>query len=154
MVAEVFAGVGAIKTAFDIAQGLHKIHDVAARDRAVVDLQKELLAAQQAQSELITRTGELEREVARLKDWEADRARYQLAEIAPGIVAFAVKDGMRNGEPFHRICANCCAAGRKAYLQQRIRGPYYDMFKCNSCGDEQGIDKGDPPQNYITYDDA
>jgi hypothetical protein len=153
MVAEVFAGIGAIKTAFDIAQGLHNIHDVAARDRATIELQKELLAAQQAHSELIARAGELEKEVARLKDWEADKARYQLAEIAPGIVAFSVKQEMRNGEPFHRICATCCAAGKKSYLQQHIRGQYYDMFKCRSCGDELGIDKGNPPQNYASYDD-
>jgi hypothetical protein len=154
MVAEVFAGVGAIKTAFDIAQGLHKIHDVAARDRAVVDLQKELLAAQQAQSELITRVTELEKEISSLKNWEADKARYQLAEISSGIFAFAIKDAMRNGEPFHRICANCCAAGKKVYLQQHIRGQYYDQFKCSGCGEELGIDKGTPPQNYAAYDDT
>jgi hypothetical protein len=153
MVAEVFAGVGAIKTAFDIAKGLHSIHDVTARDRAVMDLQKEILAAQQAQSALITRAGELEKEVSRLRDWEADKVRYQLAEIAPGMFALAIKDGMRNGEPFHRICANCCAAGKKSYLQQQIRGPHYDMFKCHSCGEELAINKGDPPQNYTSYAD-
>jgi cell division protein FtsB len=154
MAAEVFAGLGAIKTAFDMAKGLHSIHDVAARDRAVIDLQKEILAAQQAQSELIARVSELEKEVSHLKNWEADKARYELAEIAPGIVAFAVKEGLRNGEPFHRICATCCAAGKKSCLQQHIRGPYYDMFKCHGCGEELAINKGDPPQNYASYDDA
>jgi hypothetical protein len=89
-------------------------------------LQKELLAAQRTQSDLVTRVGELEKEVTRLQDWEADKARYQLAETAPGIVALSVKAEMRNGEPFHRICATCCAAGKKSYLQQHIRGQYYD----------------------------
>jgi hypothetical protein len=36
---------------------------------------------------------------------------------------------MRGSEPFHRICADCAANGRKCYLQQHIRGPYYDEFR-------------------------
>lgn len=154
MVAEVIGGISAIKSAFDIAKGLQSLHDAAARDRAVIDLQKELLAAQQAQSDLIEHARELEKELANLKNWEADKARYQLTEIVPGLVAFSIKEGSRNGEPFHRICATCCASGKKSYLQQRISGPYYDMFKCNSCGEELEVNKGTPPQNYTDYEDA
>ncbi|WP_407122314.1 hypothetical protein [Bradyrhizobium sp. STM 3561] len=35
-----------------------------------------------------------------------------------------------------------------------LAGPYYDMFKCNSCGEELEVNKGDPPQNYAGYEDA
>jgi len=135
MAGEIFASLGAIKTAFDMAKALENIHDVTTRDRAVIDLQKEILAAQQQQASLIEQVGHLEKEVARLKAWEADKQRYELAELAPGIVAFAVQDTMRNGEPPHHICANCCASGKKSYLQQHVRGPYYDEFKCHTCGE-------------------
>jgi hypothetical protein len=87
------------------------------------------------------RVSELETEVARLKNWDADKARYQLAEIATGVVALSIKDAMRNGEPFHRICANCAAGGKKSYLQQHIRGSSYDEFRCNECKEEFGIHK-------------
>lgn len=153
MAAETTAGVSAIKTAFDIAKELQVLPDAAARGRALIDLQKELLAAQQAQSDLIDHARKLERELTNLKNWEADKARYRLSEIAPGLIALAIKEGERNGEPFHWICATCCAAGKKSYLQQRIRGPYYDMFKCNSCGEELEVNKGNPPQAYASYED-
>jgi hypothetical protein len=152
MVAEVFASLSAIKSAFDIAKGLKDIHDVAARDRAVIELQKEILTAQQEQATLISRVSELEKEVTRLKDWEADKARYELAEISLGIVALSIKESMRKGEPFHRICADCAANGKKFYLQQYIRGPYYDEFRCHGCKVELAINKGNPPTHSIDDD--
>jgi hypothetical protein len=151
MVAEVFAGLSAIKTAFDIAKGLKDIDDAARRNAAVIELQEKILTAQQAQSALVERIGDLEREVNLLKDWEADKKRYELTEIAPGIVALSIKEAMRGSEPFHRICADCAANGRKCYLQQHIRGPYYDEFRCRGCGAELGINKGTPATEY--YDD-
>lgn len=147
MAAELIAGLGAIKTAFDIAKGLKDISDAATRNAATIELQEKILAAQQAQSALVEKVDNLEKEVARLKDWEADKKRYQLAEIAPGIVALSLKETMRNGEPFHRICADCAANGRKFYLQQHIRGSNFDQYKCSGCGFEIGIDKGGPPSS-------
>ena len=103
MVAEVFAGLGAIKTAFDIAKGLKEIDDATRRNTAVIELQEKSPIAQEAQSTLVSRVGELENEVDRLKAWEADKARYELAEIGSGVVALAIKEAMRNGEPPHYI---------------------------------------------------
>jgi hypothetical protein len=148
MVAEVFAGLSAIKTAFDIAKGLKDIDDVARRNAAVIELQEKILVAQEAQSTLINRVSELEQEMARLKDWEADKKRYQLSDIGRGVVALALKPAMNNGEPPHYICADCAANGKKSYLQPHIRGPYYDQYKCNACGFEIGIDKGRPPRDF------
>jgi hypothetical protein len=148
MVAEVFAGLGAIKTAFDIAKGLKDIDDVARRNAAIIELQEKILTAQAAQAALVETVSELKKRVAELESWEADKQRYKLTEIAPGIVCYTVKEAMRGGEPPHRICANCYAAGKKSFLQQDIRGPYYDRFNCHACGATLSIDKGTPPQRY------
>lgn len=145
MVAEVFAGLSAIKTAFDIAKGLKDIDDVARRNAAVIELQEKILTAQQTQSALVEKVGDLEKEVTRLKDWEADKQRYELTDIGSGVVALSVKAAMRNGEAFHRICADCAANGKKFYLQPHLTGPYYDQYKCAGCGFEIGIHKGTPP---------
>jgi hypothetical protein len=48
MAVEIF-GLSAIKTAYDKAKELLNIHDTVAHDRAVIDLQKQILAAQEAQ---------------------------------------------------------------------------------------------------------
>jgi hypothetical protein len=148
MVAEVFAGLSALKTAFDIAKGLKDIDDAARRNAAIIELQEKILSAQQSQSTLIEAVSDLERKIAEMKAWEADKQRYELKAIAPGIFTFALKPSMSNGEPPHYICANCCAAGKKSYLQQHIRGPHYDLFKCRTCEHELGIDKGTPPSRY------
>jgi hypothetical protein len=153
MVAEVFAGLGALKTAFDIAKGLKDIDDATRRNAAVIELQEKILAAQQSQSSLIETARELEKEVVQLKAWEADKQRYELTALSTGIVAYALKPSMSNGEPAHYLCANCFASGKKSYLQQHIRGQYYDKFKCQGCGDELGIDKGNPPSRPDDYED-
>jgi hypothetical protein len=70
--ADVYAGLGAIKTAFDMAQGLEAINDATVRNAAVIELQEKILTAQHTQAALVGRAGELEKEVASFKDWEAD----------------------------------------------------------------------------------
>jgi len=147
MVGEAIAGLGAVKTAFDMVKALQNIHDIAARDRAVIELQKEILTAQEAQSALIKHVSELEAEVTRLKDWEADKQRYELTEITSGIVALSIKPSMRGGQPFHRICADCAANGKKFYLQRHLSGPYMDRYRCRGCGEEIDVHKGDPPSS-------
>ena len=49
MVGEVLGGMAAFTNMLNIAKGLHDIHDAVARDRAVIDLQKEILSAQTQQ---------------------------------------------------------------------------------------------------------
>jgi hypothetical protein len=151
MVAELFAGVSALKTAFDIAKGLKDIDDATRRNAAVIELQEKILSAQQSQSALVETVSVLEKTIAELKAWEADKQRYELKAITPGVFVFALKPSMTNGAPHHYICANCYASGKKSYLQQDISGSYYDQFKCQRCGEELGIDKGPPPSRYDDY---
>jgi hypothetical protein len=148
MVAEVFAGLGALKTAFDIAKGLKDIDDTTRRNAAIIELQEKILSAQATQSNLVESIGELKTRVAELESWEADKQRYELTELGPGTVCYVVKESMRGREPMHRICANCYAAGKKGFLQQHVKGSHYDRFVCHKCGESLGVDKGNPPQRY------
>jgi hypothetical protein len=147
MVGEVFGGLSALKTAFDIAKGLKDIDDATRRNAAVIELQEKILAAQSAQSSLLEHVSQLEKEVTKLKDWEADKKRYQLADIGNGVVALALKPAMSNGEPMHYLCADCAAKGQKSHLQPHIRGQQYTEYKCNGCRFEIGIERGDPPSS-------
>ena len=135
IVAETIAGLGAAKTAFDMARGLQNIHDAAARDRAVIDLQKEILTAQSAQFTLLERVRELEKEVDRLKAWDADKERYRLIELRPGVVAYSLKEEMANGEPQHKLCTACYEVGYKSFLKQETWNPgRCNMLVCRGCG--------------------
>ncbi len=136
MVVEVFAGVGALKAALDMAKGLKDIDDAARRNAAVIELQEKILFAQSAQAELVDVVSELKKRVAELETWEADKQRYELTQIAPGIVCYALKEAIIGSEIPHRLCANCYAAGKKGFLQAAHYGPSYFKFKCNVCGEE------------------
>jgi hypothetical protein len=46
MVAEVFGGIAALKSAFDIAKGLKDIDDRTHFNAAIIDLQEQILSAQ------------------------------------------------------------------------------------------------------------
>ncbi|MBR0703126.1 hypothetical protein JQ599_24710 [Bradyrhizobium diazoefficiens] len=135
VLAETVSGLGAVKTAFDMAKALQSIHDTTARDRAVIDLQREILAAQEAQFSLVDRVRELEKEVAGLKAWEADKQRYKLVELAPHVVVYSLKPEMANGEPPHELCTACYAAGFKSLLKKETWNPgRCEMVVCHGCG--------------------
>jgi hypothetical protein len=151
-VAAITGAIGSLKTAGDLAYAMLTLHDAKALQTKTIELngiilaaQRDAMAAHAAQLELVAEVGQLKKEVADLKDWKADKARYQLTDIGGGVVALAIKESERKGEPFHRICADCAARGEKFYLQPHASGPHYDEFRCSGCGFKIGINKGTPP---------
>jgi hypothetical protein len=134
MVAEVFAGLGALKTAFNMAQGLQDIHDAVARDRAVIELQKEILAAQAAQSALIEQVRDLEKKVAGFETWDTEKKRYRLTDFGGNTFAYALKPEAAEGEPPHRICPACYEKRQKSILQFDFRtAAGQDKYICPAC---------------------
>jgi hypothetical protein len=117
VVAETIAGLGAIKTAFDMAKGLESIHETVARDRAVIELQKEILAAQSTQAALVETVSALKARVTELETWDAEKRRYQRHEIAAGVFVFTLKPEERGSEPFYMLCPKCYHDGKPSELQ-------------------------------------
>jgi hypothetical protein len=135
MIGEALAGLGALKSAFDIAKGLKDISDAALRNAAVIELQEKLLSAQQAQSALSQLVDDLEKEVADLKKWGADKKRYELAEVASGVLAYAIKEAVRGAEPEHHLCPDCYQNGQKSLLQREYREVgRASLLVCHRCG--------------------
>ena len=149
VVAETIAGLGAIKTAFDLAKGLKDIDDTARRNAAVIELQEKILSAQQAQAALVERVGELETEVAGFEKWEAEKERYQLTDFGGNTFAYALKPEAANGEPPHRLCPNCYQKRQKALLQfEFVSGVSgREKWKCPSCSSEFEFGHHNPPGN-------
>jgi hypothetical protein len=149
MAVDVISSLGAFKTMLDLAKGLKDSNDATIRNAAVIELQGKILAAQAEQSELIERNRELEKELARLKGWDAEKQRYELVQIAPGVVAYAQNASVCDREPFHYLCANCYSAGKKSFLQQPGFGPDTVRYKCNTCGEALTIQKDSAPSLAI-----
>lgn len=135
MLGEAVMGLSALKTALDVAKGLKGIDDAVRVNAAVIELQENILAAQEAQATLVKRVGELEAEVARLKAWDGEKQRYQLTNVGSGVLAYALKDGMENGEPPHQLCTSCFQAGFKSMLNKQTWNPgLASVLICNDCG--------------------
>ena len=130
MVAEVFAGLGSIKAAFDIAKGLKDIDDATRRNTAIIELQEKTLSAQAEQSELIETIGDLKKRVTELETWEAEKQRYELKDIGTGRPAY--EESKRNAEPPHQICAACYQNGKKSLLQPST-SMYSKHLICPEC---------------------
>lgn len=139
MVGEVFAGIGALKAAFDMSKAIVDISDAAKRDRLSINLQKEILSAQSAQADLIEEVRELKEKLAGFEKWETEKERYQLCSPAKGFVVYALKKTSANGEPPHWLCTDCYENRKKAFLKAAgPAGPFGEeqqktLWKCHVC---------------------
>jgi hypothetical protein len=129
--AEIMGGISGLKAAFDIAKGLKNIDDATRRNAAVIELQEKILGAQQTQSALVERVGDLEKQVASFEKWEAEKERYYLQEIYPRNFAYAINENARGSQPPHLICATCYESHKKSILQQ-TSGVHLGCSVCNS----------------------
>lgn len=134
MVAEVFAGIGALKTAFDMAKGLKELDDAAKRNAAVIDLQQTILTAQQAQMGLLNEISELKERLKAADDKRRELDRYEMVDVrGDGRVAYRLKEDAANGEPTHLACPVCFKRGEISILQFRLKSEDQDYYDCFSC---------------------
>ncbi|MFN7191784.1 MAG: hypothetical protein ACK5U4_10160 [Rhodospirillales bacterium] len=137
MVAEVLAGVAALKNAFDIAKAIKGMSDAATINAAVIDLQGQILAAQADQFTLLEQKRALEEKVTKLETWNTEKQRYELKAIRDGapVFAYALKEATAAGEPLHFICPDCYQRAVKSILNEVIRAPGMCRVQiCQTCG--------------------
>jgi|tagenome__1003787_1003787.scaffolds.fasta_scaffold20925682_2 hypothetical protein len=118
MAAELIAGAGALTSAISIAKSLVDLRDEVKRLEHVSELLRKLTAAHEAQSALINRVRELEDENVKLKDWEAEKQKYELKQLPSGAYALEAKEAERGGKPPHYLCVDCCDNGKRAILHR------------------------------------
>src|SRR3989338_2593931 len=92
------------------------------------------LASQEKQSKLATKVDELEKEIARLKDWSQEKERYELKEFAAGVFARIEKGFVGDFQSAHKFCATCFEQNSKAPLQQeKIEIGRHLSLTCHRC---------------------
>lgn len=141
-ITEISAGLSSLKAAFGIAKGLNAAATQASINEVKVELTQHILEAQaaltaayEAQSATAERIRELEQEIVRLKDWKADKQRYELKDTGQGTPAYAPKAGMENGEPSHWLCPACYQQGKKSILQhEHLATGRVETLVCHPCG--------------------
>lgn len=135
MVGEIFAGIGAFKSMLDLAKSIKDMNDAAIRNGAVIDLQGQILSAQEAQAALVERIRTLEKEVADFETWEAEKQTYELKSLGWGSFAYVLKPDARGAKPPHWVCPNCFANKKISIIQHLSVGPKRGHW-CPSCSTE------------------
>ena len=142
MIAEISAGFSSLKAAKDIIQGLNAIKTQEAINEVkinlqslMLDAQQGLFAAQEREAALVKTIAALEQEIVDLKDWQAEKRRYELKNLGRSSFAYMVKPAMREGEPPHWLCTNCFDSAQKSIMQYQGRGkePRDAIHGCNRC---------------------
>lgn len=140
---EIQGAVQAAKAIYEIVKANKALADLDGLNAAVGELNAKLvdataatLTSQEKQAALSNRVRELEKELMEFKNWDREAERYQLAELCAGVFCFAVKPGMENGEPPHKICAACFNKRQKGYLQRTEFDGRGTRYKCGECGSE------------------
>jgi DNA-directed RNA polymerase subunit M/transcription elongation factor TFIIS len=125
------------KRAIDLIKALNDLDKSVNINAVTIELQQIILDAQAAQFALVDRVRELEAEVTGLQTWEAEKQKYKLDTIAPGVFAYALKEECGSTEPFHYACQKCYQHKKIIVLQKEIRGEFMgntDVYACNECG--------------------
>lgn len=136
MVGEVFAGISAFNSMFSIAKSIKDMNDVAIRNAAVSELWEQIFTAQSRYSEAIEQIRALETKLSSFEKWDTEKQRYKLTDFGGGTFAYLLKKEAANGEPPHRICANCYQQGDKSILLFLHRSHNQDYYKCHKCGEQ------------------
>lgn len=141
--ASVTAAYGSLKALTQIAKGLISLKSLAEVQSVAIELNEKIIAAHQdlisvneQQAAMIKRIGELEGQIAAMKDWDTEKQRYKLASPASGAVVYALKRAMSNGEPPHYLCANCYKQGKQSFLNDlpSKRTNQWNEWVCPTCG--------------------
>jgi len=153
-VADFSAMFTSLRAVVDLTKLIVNAHDAAIRREKGFELQDQIIAApdriiavQTAHTALIGRVGELEKEVADLRAWDAEKQKYKLTKLSQwtDVLGYMLKEQASAGEPAHFLCANCFEDRVKSILQPEDRMvPYAAVLFCPRCGTEL-YTRGRPP---------
>lgn len=131
--------MAALQSAKDIVTSLVNLRDASIASSKIIDLQLALMDVQQQvfnanqeRTALIERVADLEKQIVQMEEWETEKEKYSLTEIAPSVFAYARKEPVATGEPSHKICTNCYQSGKKSILQHENTGAC-KMLHCHAC---------------------
>jgi hypothetical protein len=152
MVGEIGTVLASLRLAGDMAKAGVGLRDAEMIRSKVIELQSQIINAQTAAisandiyAQQIERIGSLEKEVANLKAWDAEKPRYELKELAAGVSAYVLKEQAEGAEPNHNLCVYCYADGKKSILQREGRIPRAIVWVCHRCKAEIYA-AGHPPE--------
>lgn len=136
------AAITATKAAFDLAKTILDVQGTVKVQAKAIELQQQILAAQQSaltasetQTALLRRIDELEAEIARLKEWNANKDDYRFEDVGSGSFVYSPKAEPTETKPNEWLCVPCFEAGQRGVLQNqgRTKDGQLSIFSCPKC---------------------
>lgn len=138
MIPEIAGALSATYNAAKMAGGLLNLSKEANVQQIVIDLngsilelQGKVLGVQTKYEELAAAKQLLEAKLGEYQRWDAEAMRYQLFELAPGMLVYALNPERAFGEPPHYLCPNCFQQRKKAILHHPSAD--HANYVCDSC---------------------
>ena len=146
MIGELVAATTGLRAVSDMVVGLQNLKttaDVHAKaielNQKILTVQQELFAAHMKETALVDEVRDLKGQIARMKDWDAEKQRYELAAPFSGCMVYALKKSASDGKTAHYLCTSCYQKGQPSILQgregrQTKEGKGHAAFICDVCG--------------------
>ena len=151
MVGEVFAGLSAFNSMFNIAKSMKDMNDAHIRNVAISDLWEHIFTAQTRYAEAVEKVHELEVKLKSFEDWDVQKVQYELVEVEPGIRIYRTKESERGEKPAIEACASCFGDRHLGILQHQSWNPgRCEVLVCNDCGSVLYL-HGSPHPDHKTY---
>jgi hypothetical protein len=135
MTPEIIAFAGAVSHAVNIGKALVDTRDATKQaalklefTTALLELHTKQLDIVQSQQTLLDEVQSLKQQLAANERWEHESQHYQLQELAPGILVYALKLEHSAAQPSHWLCAACYHDRKKSLLQRNSKGS--DVLVC------------------------
>jgi hypothetical protein len=98
----------------------------------VSSLQDSLIDMQLDYKQLLDVKERIEKELAKCREWEEEKAKYELVSLTDGLVAVRRKPALQGSEPQHYLCACCFEKGAKSFLLRTDANK--PTYHCHACG--------------------
>jgi hypothetical protein len=139
--AEISAALTSLRAAFDLTKAMVGLRDAEVFRSKSIELQgvvlealEKSIEAREAYATQADRIRALEAEVARLKNWDAEKQNYELKHIGSGSMAYMLKPDKRGTEPPHWLCPTCFAKGEKSFLNAMGKSAGRGwLYHCTGC---------------------
>jgi hypothetical protein len=95
---------------------------------ALLELNTKQLSLAQRYQSVIDANESLKQQLETYERWEQESQRYQLHQLEPGILVYALKPEHAATQPPHWLCAACYNDRKKSVLQRESKGS--DVLRC------------------------
>jgi len=135
-----FAIITSVENALGLARTIKDIVDDAKLKTksielydAIISLQSGIFSMQAENHTLLQEKNALEAQLMKIKNWDKEKAKYELVEIGTGVHVFSFKEENPPTKPPHYICPKCYYEEKQSILVALYIRSNGNAYGCPEC---------------------